>query len=430
MKVLINLEQVFSKTPDGLIWGPGIYSEKYWSKYLSIFDGMKVIARIKNISEIEGHLKRIDTPGMEFISLPYYQGPWKFCMRVFEVIKVIRASVDMNDAVIITVPSTTASFLSSSLRRTRHPYGAWVVGDPYEVFSRGGVNSAFSPLFQRWYTTSQEKICANADGAAYVTSKVLQRKYPCKNAEFAISDVDIDIFISEKENDHDKYQTVSDRWNPTFLPRGKDIFRTHGEKIGIVTVGSMEQMYKGIDLVIAATAKLKQKGFDIELKIIGDGKNKRKMEKKAKKLNIREITHFLGNIEHGRKLYQELNTASVFVLASRTEGLPRTMIEAMSIGLPCIGSDVGGIPELLDKADIFPPNNIKALAEKLIEVISEKGRLQRMGLRNMEKAKEFRRDKLNKDWIQFITLIKNETEEWLDRVKYEDFAPPKDNKWS
>ncbi|MBP1712751.1 MAG: glycosyltransferase, partial [Deltaproteobacteria bacterium] len=126
----------------------------------------------------------------------------------------------------------------------------------------------------------------------------------------------------------------------------------------------------------------------------------------------------------------ELDTADLFVLASRTEGLPRAMIEAMSIGLPCIGSDVGGIPELLDKADIFPPNNIKALTEKMIEVNTEKGRLEKMGFRNMEKAKEFRREKLDKHWIQFIMLIKNETEQWLNRIRHEDFALAKDNKWS
>jgi len=154
------------------------------------------------------------------------------------------------------------------------------------------------------------------------------------------------------------------------------------------------------------------------------------LEKDADKFNIRESTKFLGNIEHGKKLFQELNTADLFVLASRTEGLPRAMVEAMSIGLPCIGSDVGGIPELLDKEDIFPPNNIKALTDKLVEVIIERGRFGKMGHRNMEKAMEFRREKLNKQWIQFLTLIKNKTEGWLDRLRYENIAPAKDHKWS
>ena len=48
MKVIITLEQVFLRTPDGFIWGPGIYSNNYWKQYLNIFDGVKVIARIKN----------------------------------------------------------------------------------------------------------------------------------------------------------------------------------------------------------------------------------------------------------------------------------------------------------------------------------------------------------------------------------------------
>ena len=176
-------------------------------------------------------------------------------------------------------------------------------------------------------------------------------------------------------------------------------------------------MYKGIDLVIEATAELKIKGFDIELKIIGDGKFRTKLDNIAKKFNIMDRIHFLGNMEYGRKVFEELSGADIFVLASRTEGLPRAMIEAMSVGLPCIGSGVGGIPELLDRADIFLPNSTKALTEKLSEVITEKGRLEKMALGNKEKAKEFRGEKLHKPWIQFITHIRKGTEEWLEKNK-------------
>ena len=292
-----------------------------------------------------------------------------------------------------------------------------MVGDPYEVFSRGVVNSAFRAFFQWWYTKSQKKICAEASGAAYVTQNILQRKYPCKNGEFGVSDVDIDILAKERKNIKIAMKAINDKWNSVILSREQNPFPTRGQKIKVITVGSMEQMYKGIDLVIEATAELKIKGFDIELKIIGDGKFRTKLDNIAKKLNIMDRIHFLGNMEYGRKVFEELSGADIFVLASRTEGLPRAMIEAMSVGLPCIGSGVGGIPELLDRADIFLPNSTKALTEKLSEVITEKGRLEKMALGNKEKAKEFRGEKLHKPWIQFITHIRKGTEEWLEKNK-------------
>jgi glycosyltransferase involved in cell wall biosynthesis len=60
------------------------------------------------------------------------------------------------------------------------------------------------------------------------------------------------------------------------------------------------------------------------------------------------------------------------VQPSQTEGLPRALIEAMSRGCPCIGSNAGGIPELLDNAHIFSSGNVKELATILASFDIEK----------------------------------------------------------
>ena len=417
MKALITLEQVFQKTPEGFIWGPGIYAQNYWNPYLKVFAGVKVMARIKNVNEVEGPLNKMNREGIEFIPLPCYQGPWEFCRRAFGLIKKIGASFNRKDAIVMSVPSTIASILGFFLTRAEYPYGVRVVGDPYEVFSKGGVNSAFRPFFRWGYTQSQKRICAEAHGAAYVTQGILQRRYPCKNKEFGISDVDLDIFANERKKHQDGDETGSDQWDPAIFSREQYPFPMPGQKIRIITVGSLEQRYKGIDLVIEAVAELSKRGFDIELKILGDGKFRILLADGAQKMNIRERVHFLGKRKYGKKVFEELRAADLFVLASRAEGLPRAMIEAMSAGLPCIGSSVGGIPELLDQADICLPNSKKALTEKLSEVITEKGRLERMALRNVEKAKEFRGEKLQESWIQFFTHIKKGTENWLEKNK-------------
>ena len=88
------------------------------------------------------------------------------------------------------------------------------------------------------------------------------------------------------------------------------------------------------------------------------------------------------------------------------------MIEAMARGLPCIGTAVGGIPELLEREDMVPLNNAAALAQKIREVLTDRNRMERMSKRNLVKAMEFREETLQERRIKFYKYIKSMTGEW------------------
>ena len=89
------------------------------------------------------------------------------------------------------------------------------------------------------------------------------------------------------------------------------------------------------------------------------------------------------------------------------------MIEAMARALPCIGSTVGGIPELLPLEDLVPPGDAAALARKIREVVIDPGRMARMSTRNLEKAREYREDALRERRVAFYQNIRNQTETWV-----------------
>ena len=76
----------------------------------------------------------------------------------------------------------------------------------------------------------------------------------------------------------------------------------------------------------------------------------------------------------------------IYVQPSLQEGLPRSVIEAMSVGLPCIGSDVAGIPELLDKEWVFKRKGNKA--EEIAELLKniEKDSLRKQAERNYKES--------------------------------------------
>jgi glycosyltransferase involved in cell wall biosynthesis len=85
----------------------------------------------------------------------------------------------------------------------------------------------------------------------------------------------------------------------------------------------------------------------------------------------------------------------------------------MARGLPCIGTGVGGIPELLQPEDLVPPNDAAALGRKLREVIADRRRMQEMSARNHERAKAFDEGALHARRTAFYRFVRNSTEQWI-----------------
>src|SRR5690606_2722669 len=115
-------------------------------------------------------------------------------------------------------------------------------------------------------------------------------------------------------------------------------------------------------------------------------------------------------LSSGQAVRDELDQADLFVLASRTEGLPRAVIEAMARGLPCIGTSVGGIPELLPTEDLVPPGDADTLARKISEVSRSPERMAAMSRRNLKKAADYRDDVLRQRRNAFYEIVKERTE--------------------
>jgi glycosyltransferase involved in cell wall biosynthesis len=181
----------------------------------------------------------------------------------------------------------------------------------------------------------------------------------------------------------------------------------------LITVASLAQMYKGIDVLIEALARCSATGLDFRLRVIGDGKHRADLQSLAAAHSLDSKIGFLGQLPAGETIRKELDCADLFVLPSRTEGLPRAMIEAMARGLPCIGSAVGGIPELLAAEDLVLPGDVAALAGKISEVALNPARLAAMSTRNLAKAREYSENELRPRRRLFYGYVREVTESWL-----------------
>jgi len=391
MKLTISLEQRYQRTPDGHVWTPSVGGYQFWSRYLKVFDKVDVVARVQNVTIVPNDFIRADGERVKFVDLPYYVGPWQYLVNAYKIEKILKFTAKESDAVLLRIPGQISNVFSRHLNKLNHPYGVEVVGDPYDVFAPGAVGHPLRVFFRQWGQLQMESQCSKAIAAAYVTEHTLQKRYPCNSPSFGVSDVEL-------------------RGSKTVTAR--ESFGVCGT-FTLTLVGSLAQLYKAPDIFIKAVAICVGKGYKIKANIIGDGKYRQQLEVQVDQMGLRGNIAFLGNLPAGEAVQNELLKADIFVLPSRTEGLPRAMIEAMACALPCIGSNVGGIPELLSASDLVPPGNAQVLADKIEEVITSPARMRSMSARNLIKSMDFRNDILDLRRNQFYTYVQQKTEGYL-----------------
>jgi glycosyltransferase involved in cell wall biosynthesis len=133
---------------------------------------------------------------------------------------------------------------------------------------------------------------------------------------------------------------------------------------------------KDHDLLLRATAST---GADWRITFVGDGPTRGRVESRARRLGLGERVEFLG---WRRDVAEQLGRAHAFVLASRWEGLPLTVLEALRAGLPVVASDVGGVREAVSDGEtgyVVPPGDEASLARRLAEVAGDPTMREKMG---------------------------------------------------
>jgi glycosyltransferase involved in cell wall biosynthesis len=141
---------------------------------------------------------------------------------------------------------------------------------------------------------------------------------------------------------------------------------------------------KGQHLLIDAVDRLAKQGRRVRLRLVGDGPDDSSLRACADRLDSPESVVFEGavNQDRIRSLYA---TADAFCLPSFAEGLPVVLMEAMAMEIPCVTTNITGIPELIrDGIDglLVPASDVEALVEALVRLMDDgelRGRLAKSG---------------------------------------------------
>lgn len=368
MQLVFFTEERFFRGQDEQIYSRGGFTRELWNRYLSVFESVVIVARIGGEGQ-EQSSYAIPQDKVTLHELPYYVGP----VQYLRVASKIRAQLDMvttpGRAYICRVPGRIGELAAKFLRKKGIPYGVEVVGDPWDVFAPGAANVPFRAFFRVRGFFSLRYCVWGANAALYVTKAALQERYPIQKGAF--STYASDVVLPESRVVHTPRRIVE-----------KSLYR-------ILAIGSLEQMYKAPDVLLEAIKRLKKLGVSCKLTWLGDGRHRAEMEMLASELGISDAVVWRGNVPQA-EVDKAFENADIFAMVSRTEGLPRALIEAMAKGLPCIGTRVGGIPELLMPEVLIPPGDEYALADKIEQMIRNPDFASGQATRNWNEAKKYK----------------------------------------
>lgn len=386
MRVVVTSESRFSRTPDGAVWVEAGPDHTIWRRYLAAFDRVRVAARVRDVAQRPPAASRVDGDGVEVWALPYYVGPRGYLLGRRTLAEAVTAAAEPRDAVVLRVPSPIGALLARARSRARLPYALEVIGDPYDVLAPGVVRHPLRPVLRTLSTRTLRRQCREAAAVAYETERRLQLRYPTlpTTPTAGISSVDLPP--------------------AAFVPHARPLRQPPAEPT-LVSVGSLEQLYKGIDTLISALALMPADGPRARLVHVGVGAYRPHLEQLAARSGVAGRVSFTGPLPDAEAVRRTLDSADLFVMPSRTEGLPRALIEAMARALPAVGSTAGGIPELLEPDCLVPPDDPAALAATVTAMLAAPDRLAAASARNLGRARDFSAETLDARRASFYRTV-------------------------
>lgn len=395
-KALFCYDGPIMKDNKGNYYG-NTFNNDMLKRYEHITKNIKILIRTKELKEdiINNKFQKIDTEKYkieECLNISSVKG-LIFNRKIVK--KQLEEEIKNTDYVIARLPSMIGGLSIDIARKLNKPYFIELVGCPWDALWNHSVKGKiFAPIM----TLNTKRLVKNAPFVLYVTESFLQRRYPTRGKSIGCSDV-----ILKETNDN------------TFEKRKKYILENQYDKKKIIaTVAAIDVKYKGQKYVIKAIGKLKEQGLDnYKYWIIGGG-NKSYLEKFVKRYKLENNIKFLGSLPHN-EIFNKLEKVDIYIQPSKQEGLPRSLLEAMSMGCLSIGANTGGIPELLDKDYIVRRGNVNDIVEK-IKAITIEQQIEQAKI-NIEKSKKYEKlileEKRNKFYDEFI----NSTNEIKKEIK-------------
>lgn len=374
MDLLLVADGHYYRDRKGDVYVQSVFDYNFYKRYLTVFDHVYAVARIEDMDAAPEGKKKCSGEGVTFLDFPTYKGPWQYAKSFARVRHVAREYARRFSCAIFRLPGATANIVCEEFAKTGKPFAVEIVIDPWENFAPGSGTGILRPIIRWSWTNTVKRMCMKANGASYVTEHYLQERYPCP------------AFQGKKGYFTGSYSSVelpdAAFAQPRIYEAKKTWYIAH-------TANTLADYCKGHIQLMNALVIVRQQGYDVRLRFIGDGLKKEEFIEYAQKHGIGDAVEFVGRLpstEEVRKVYAR---SDMFVFPTRAEGLPRGLLEAMAEGLPCISSPTCGIPEVLDSSLMFEYDDAEGFATEIIKMITDPARMTEASHRNLEVAKRY-----------------------------------------
>ncbi|PIC99891.1 glycosyltransferase [Sporosarcina sp. P29] len=365
---------------NGKIYTSGSLNNKVFQRYLYWFDDVTVFANeyfaTRENTEVINDYNEVTNVEFELVNKKNRE------QGILTTSNKLKTAIDKNSFVIVRMPSLYGILAVSYAKKTKKKYLIELVGCPWDSLWNHSLKGKVVAPFM-WFFT--KKILRDASYVVYVTNVFLQKRYPTKGISIGCSDV----ILPSIEGD-----ILLNR-----ITKIKHMKNTTPVIIG--TIAAMNVQYKGQDSVIKAISQLNKEGYNFEYHLAGGGDN-RYLKDLAKKYEVDDKVVFMGTLSH-KSIFEYLDTIDIYIQPSKTEGLPRALVEAMSRACPSLGSKAGGIPELINEELTFSPGSVDEICGLLKKM--DKRLMLDEANRSFEKAKEFNYKLLDQKRNKFYKLF-------------------------
>lgn len=395
MKLLVATDAHIFQTPDGKHWCKSIYGYDFWTRYLSVFDDVKIVARVKKVKSIEGKKLLVDGNNVEVYGIPFYQGPKELLLNYLKIQRVLK-NVDSDcDAALFRMPSQTAYMTYTNLTKDI-PVAGEIVYDMTDDVNQPGQNPIIKIL--KIITSNRlRNFCKNANGVSYVTKESIQRNFPSR----------AHLYGESKRYFTTHYSTITLSDEAFTGPRD---YKNKKKFNLVLSSVSMNSDRKGEKVLIKLVKLCRDKGYDVSATLIGDGTLRSSFEQLAKDLGISEYIEFTGLLPSSACVREVMMNSDIFVFPTQGEGLPRGIIEAMAIGMPVLSTFVGGIPEIIENKYLFSPDDVEGFANEIMRLIDNPIELNDMSINNYKCSLKFNNAVLQSRRDEFYSKLKKLSE--------------------
>ncbi|MCF7372052.1 glycosyltransferase family 4 protein [Vibrio diabolicus] len=376
MKRVVFIHDHRFKEFNGRYYTPSSFDRKFLNYYKSFGDEIYVIAREDRLESYQENLAESSGKGIFFKTIDNLRS-FSGLLSINKSIKNIRSVARKDDLVIIRLPSTTGLVAFFSLHKLNKNIIVEVVGNVKESnFLHGSLVGKYLGFIEHYLT---KKAIEKSKNTIYITKNYLQKIYPSKGK----TEVCPNTYLESTSYDRDKH-----------------VFTEN--KIGLI--GSLDVDYKGHEVALNVLKYLNRNGNKWSLYFVGGG-DSRRWQNYAKALGVLDSVHFVGVLKPGKEVFNFIDEMSIMLQPSKVEAQGRAIVESMSRGKPVISTNVGGIPELLPKSQLFDTDDYPNMAKKILELASSKRLYRSILIDQFSVLDEFDEGLIKNKRLNFINLV-------------------------